>query len=41
MSRGIAKTLPVADEMKAVILQRIKSDFAAVNSQSAPKSPKP
>ncbi len=37
----LAKTLPLDDAMKAVIVRRIKSDFAAANSQSATKSPKP
>ncbi len=37
----LAKSLPVDDEMKRIIIRRIKSDFAAVNPQSAPKSRKP
>lgn len=36
----LAKILPVDDEMKGIILRRIKSDFVAVNPRSAPKSPK-
>jgi hypothetical protein len=37
----LAKTLPLDDAMKANIARRIKSDFAAAHSQTAPKSPKP
>ena len=37
----LAKTLPVDDEMMAVIVRRIKSDFAAANPPTAARSPKP
>src|ERR1700693_6401319 len=37
----LAETLPLDVEPKAVIVRRINSDFAAVNSQSAPETPKP
>jgi len=37
----LAKTLPLDDAVKANIARRVKSDFAAANSQTAPKSPKP
>ena len=37
----LAKTLPLDDASKANITRRIKSDFAAANSPTAPKPPKP
>jgi hypothetical protein len=37
----LAKSLPVDDAMKDIILGRIKHAFAAVDPKSAPKSPKP
>lgn len=38
---GLARSMPVDDEMKGIIVARIKSDFAAANPRPSSKSPKP